>query len=361
MFDFAISQHQKHPPTRRVFASLVASCLLHLLAVLILIRFPGLLSPGMNRWLRQPSLLLSVFSPGSGQQGQDSEWRTVTFVGGSSKGKMTAPSAATLRQNMYDWSKNANQGSPPIRVRWGNEKQGPLSESPETAAKFRPVPGIQEPKAEDAAAAERAAEAARSGAGEAPAGGSPGVQVAGADSGGGKGTVYLPAPKPAAEAKTISKPPETSPDRAPSSIPAGIRPPATEASTAPPATAAQAKPEAKVFENEQKAIRAAESGLFDTRGFDLGEYANNIIERVKGNWMIPSNLRNSQGRTTVIFYIDRDGRFTNARIVASSGSSSLDLAALNAVIESNPFPPLPKGFPGDHVGAKFVFSYNERQ
>ncbi len=77
--------------------------------------------------------------------------------------------------------------------------------------------------------------------------------------------------------------------------------------------------------------------------------------------MIPSNLRNSQGRTTVIFYIDREGRFNNAHIVTSSGSSSLDLAALNAVIESNPFPPLPKGFPGDHVGAKFVFSYNERQ
>jgi protein TonB len=133
------------------------------------------------------------------------------------------------------------------------------------------------------------------------------------------------------------------------------------APSAKPTNPAQAKTETKVFEDQQKAIRTEGSGLFGTKGFPLGEYAHAIIERVKENWMIPSNLRNSQGRTTVIFYIDRDGRFTDARIITSSGSSSLDLAALNAVIESNPFPPLPRGFPGDRVGAKFVFSYNEHQ
>ena len=115
----------------------------------------------------------------------------------------------------------------------------------------------------------------------------------------------------------------------------------------------------KVFEDEQKAIRSSDSGFFDTEGFPLGDYTNLIVERIKGKWFIPSNLRNSKGNTTVIFYINRDGHFMNARITTSSGSNSLDLAALNAVIESNPFPPLPEGFPGDHVGAKFIFSYNE--
>ena len=120
---------------------------------------------------------------------------------------------------------------------------------------------------------------------------------------------------------------------------------------------------AQSLDNEQKVIRSEGSGLFDPKGgaFPLGEYADLIIERVKGNWMIPSNLRKSQGRTTVIFYIDRDGRSADARIVISSGSNSLDIAALSAILGSNPFPPLPKGFPGERVGAKFVFSYNERQ
>ena len=101
--------------------------------------------------------------------------------------------------------------------------------------------------------------------------------------------------------------------------------------------------------------------MFDTKGFPLGEYAGIIIERIKGNWSIPSNLRHAQGHTTVIFYIDKNGQYTGLSIVGSSGSSSLDYAALSAIIGSNPFPPLPKGFPGEHVGAKFVFSYNERQ
>jgi len=93
----------------------------------------------------------------------------------------------------------------------------------------------------------------------------------------------------------------------------------------------------------------------------MGDYATLVIERVKSNWLIPSNLRNSQGSTTIVFYIARDGHFMDARIVVPSGSSSLDLAALSAIIGSSPFPPLPEGFPADRVGAKFVFSYNERQ
>jgi protein TonB len=274
---------------------------------------------------------------------------------------MVTPSAATLREYMYDWGKKGN-GVPPVRVRWGNEKQGEDSSIP----KARPVPGVQEPKPVDASTTEKPAAAAPATEPATTAsggGGSQGVQVAGVDPTAGKGTIYLPAPQPGSDVKPVKKVPETSSNTAPTSIPSGISPPTpSPLSLAPkPANPAQAKAGSKVFEDEQKAIRTEGSGLFDTRGFPLSEYANLIIERVKGNWLIPSNLRNSQGRTTVVFYIDRDGRFTNARIITSSGSSSLDLAALNAVIESNPFPPLPKGFPGDHVGAKFVFSYNEHQ
>jgi TonB family protein len=119
--------------------------------------------------------------------------------------------------------------------------------------------------------------------------------------------------------------------------------------------------QAQVFRDQQSAIRSQGSGLFDTKGFPMGDYATLVIERVKSNWFIPSNLRNSQGNTTIVFYIGRDGHFVDARIVVPSGSNSLDLAALSAIVESNPFPPLPEGFPADRVGAKFVFSYNERQ
>ena len=114
-----------------------------------------------------------------------------------------------------------------------------------------------------------------------------------------------------------------------------------------------------MFENEQKAIRSSESGFFDTKGFPLGEYASLIVERIKAKWNIPSHLQSFQGHTTVLYYIDKNGRYENARIVTSSGSNSFDIAALMAVIESAPFPPLPQGFPGNHIGHKLVFRWNE--
>jgi TonB family protein len=153
-----------------------------------------------------------------------------------------------------------------------------------------------------------------------------------------KGTIPLPPPGTAPK-------PEIAGNKAPSSIPSGIK--------------QESKDNVKVFEDEQKAIRSSESGVWDTQGFNLSEYVDLIKERIKARWFIPSNLRNSQGHTTLVFYIGRDGRYANLRIVDSSGIKSLDLAALRAVMDSNPFPALPKGFPGDHVGAKFILSYNE--
>jgi TonB family protein len=350
MFEYAISQHKKHPPSKRFFASWTLSCVLHVIALMLLIEYPQLLSPGQYPWFRQPALLFSILTHSSGRPQQESNSRIVAFVGKSSGGRMIEPSAETLRRYMYDWSKKGN-GVPPVRVRWGNEKQQALAEN--SPPKTRPVPGIQEPKPSGVSETEKAvpSPAGVSGTG----GGEEGSPTVRADAG--KPTVYLPAPQPASETRPVKTPPETS--APPQSIPAGITQPAPPPASTRRTTPAQSQ--ASVLENEQKAVRTEGSGLFDTQGFPLGEYANLIIERVKGNWLIPSNLRSAQGRTTVIFYIDKDGRFTNLHIVTPSGSSSLDLAALNAVMESNPFPPLPKGFPGERVGAKFVFSYNERQ
>jgi TonB family protein len=267
--------------------------------------------------------------------------------------RMTTPSAATLSKFTYNWEAASNPKAPPVQVRWGGELKVAENKTDAPVPAVRPVPGFQEPKP--------------SGSAEISAPSTPpqgNVAQAGDEGSGGKPiTVYLPSPSPAP-----APPPKaaSNPDAAPKSIPDKITPP--PAPPAPPAetrqAAARAEPgtaPAQVFEDQQKAIRSEGSGLFDTKGFPLGDYADLIIQRIKGNWFIPSNLKNSQGRTTVIFFITKDGRYSNAHIVSSSGSTSLDLAALNAVLVSNPFPPLPSGFPGDQVGAKFVFSYNERQ
>lgn len=344
MFDFAISQYQRKRSTRLVLASRALSITAHFVVLAILIEHPELLSSGVSQWLRHfPVLIRSSVTPPPAEPGDS---RLVTNL--MSGGRMERPSEATIRKFTYDFNKKGEGGMAPIQVIWG----GQLAEEKIQATK--PVMGKEEPKPAGGDSAE-----ARATNPETPAGtaAQPGTASGGTPEGNrtGPGQV-VPLPPPDTTPKQIPKNTEIAGNTAPAAIPPSVAPP-------PPKPAAPSTPAAKADAKalEQQVIKAEGSGLFDTKGFPLGDYANIVIERVKGNWAIPSNLRNSQGRTTVIFYIDKNGRFSDARIVTSSGSSSLDYAALSAVIGSNPFPPLPKGFPGDHVGAKFVFSYNERQ
>jgi TonB family protein len=265
------------------------------------------------------------------------EWRTVALVKDPSR--MMAPSAETLRELVYDWDKE-EEGPPPIRLSWGDVEI--------SRPDLPPIPRIRRDLEEsdislppnEFASTESPSDA---NAGDAEFGGSPAQESAEAD---GTEPAFASSEEPSQKTELAEN---TAPGRIPDSIPKS------------PEVPSAASENIRVFEDEQKAVRSSDSGFFDTEGYPLGEYTDTIVERIKGKWFIPSNLRNSRGNTTVIFYIDRDGSFMNARIVLSSGSNSLDLAALNAVIESNPFPPLPEDFPGDHVGAKFIFSYNEPQ
>ncbi len=334
MLDYAISRNRQRRPAKRVYASWIASCCLHFLMLMTLIQFPQLLQGGMYHRFRALSSIQDLLA-----QDENENWRTVTVLRDHSP--MMAPSAATLRKYAYDWNKK-DSGAPPVRIRWGNEQKAALNEASTPVP--RPKPQQPLPPASETSVAPPVFSPATN---PAP---SSGRDTAETESGGRKG-FYLPPPGEEPKQKV-----DLDADSAPGSIP----------NSKPSAGASGAqknpnKPEARIFENEQQALRSPEGGFFDTKGFPLGEYANLIIERIKGKWFIPSHLRDSQGHTTVVFFINKEGRFTDARIVASSGSDSLDLAALNAVMASNPFPPLPKGFPGDHVGAKFIFSYNEPQ
>ncbi len=335
MFEFAISQSQRQRPGRRIFVSLIGSCLAHFIMLFLLIQFPQLLQGGMYYRYRSFPLISNILRPQSEDDTKD--WRTVAVLKDPSR--MSAPSEATLKKYLYDWDQEKS-GPPPIRLSWNDvEISRPDLPPMPRIQREAEEPDISLPPNEFAAADPSTAE----NTGEIGSRGFASQKEAEAER---KEPASLSSEEPPAKIELAA-------NTAPSKIPDIIelspeRPPAP-------------KDTVKVFDDEQKAIRSPDSGFFDTKGFPLGEYTEIIVERIKGKWFIPSNLRASRGNTTVIFYIDRSGRFMNARIVMSSGSNSLDLAALNAVIESNPFPPLPEDFPGDHVGAKFIFSYNEPQ
>ena len=331
LFEFAIFQHQRHPPSRQFLGAVAVSILAHMAAVGLLIQFPSLLLPGLSSWLRPLAFLrVTVKEP---------DWRMVSMLGSS---RMQMPSAETLRKLLPKRSEEgtgSEKSSVPIR--WGDEKLA-SARAPVPRPLSKPVPGTEEPKPEPVT---QPGETAGAGG----AGQSAGIEVAGTPGAPEKKTVPLPPPAP--EPKQIPKKVEEV---------AESKPPSTIPSTPEvPPSPVPGKQDPKVFENVQKAIQSEGTGFFDTKGFPLGEYATLIIERIKGNWFIPSNLRNNQGRSTLVFYIEKDGQVTGIRVVSSSGSKSLDDAAYQSVWGSKPFPPLPKGFPGEHVGAKFVFSYNE--
>jgi TonB family protein len=332
MFEFAISRNTRQRPTKRIIAACIVSCLLHFLGFAILVKNPELLRGGRYYQYQRPrgfTLIQRLFSR---NPKEDEEGRVVTILR-----PMVAPSAETLKKYMYDWNKKGD-GPPPVRVEWKND---PKIASNEKAA---PMPKVKESKSPEISLPpnEVVSSGPESVQGNQDSTKHPGGVASGApaltQTEPKKETVLLPPPGPAPKT-------EIADNKAPSAIPDKIK------STTPPV---------KIFDNEKQAIRSPGTGFYDTKGYQLGDYAKRIIDRITGKWFIPSNLKHSQGRTTVVFYIDKDGRFSGTRIVTGSGNNSLDLTALNAIIESDPAPPLPKDFPGDHIGAKFVFSYNEQ-
>jgi TonB family protein len=335
MFEFAISRNQRQWPTKRIIAACIESCLIHFLAFAILVKNPELLRGGEYHHFHGIALMQRIFSQTSKEDNEDS--RIVTILR-----PMMAPSAETLKKYVHDWNKKG-EGPPPVRVRW---KDNPKIASNEKAT---PMPKVQESKSPEISLPANEV----SSSGPASAQGNqdsesknPGGVASGAGSGfpaavqsdpAKKDALALPPPGPAVK-------PDIADNKAPSAIPDKIR---------------TSTPPVRIFDNEKQAISNPESGLFDTKGYPMGAYAKKIIDRITGKWFIPSNLKNSQGRTTVVFTIDKEGRVSGTRIVSGSGNKSLDLTALNAIIDSDPAPPLPKDFTGDHIGAKLVFSYNE--
>jgi TonB family protein len=334
MFDFAISHNQRRKPTVRFFVSAAVSCILHFLMLVVLIENPWILKGGIYRHFR--GLVLSTnktaeFTPDT----EDENYRVIAVLR-----PMTAPSADILNKLTYDWDNPPKEEEEtPARIRWGNDEKTALDEdikiSSTVETKPEPAPAGNDDASDLAGNLENTV-SGPAGTSEAPSSES-------------AGTVLETAGKKEAMTPVEESSPEE--DVALNVTPARIP------DTIPPPEKTRTLENIKIFENEQQAIdHRGESGLFDAPpGWPLKEYASMIKKRVTERWLIPSNLRDMEGHITIVFFIDRNGQNFGARIVESSGNHSLDTTALSAIIRSNPFPPLPQGFPGDHIGVKYIF------
>ena len=103
--------------------------------------------------------------------------------------------------------------------------------------------------------------------------------------------------------------------------------------------------------------------LTDTMGVDFGPYLARITDIVRNNWyhlmpqsVYPPILR--QGKVSIEFFILKDGKVSAMQVHFPSGDVALDRAAWASITASNPFPPLPKEFPGQNLGLRFYYFYN---
>ena len=98
-------------------------------------------------------------------------------------------------------------------------------------------------------------------------------------------------------------------------------------------------------------------GAAGVTGFEGGDfpytiYVNQMLTKIGRNWKRPQA---GELLAQVYYVIERDGRVRDVEIEKSSGSPAFDRAALRAVIDSSPLPPLPFGYSGTWLGVHLTF------
>ncbi|HUA61214.1 MAG TPA: TonB family protein [Verrucomicrobiae bacterium] len=93
-------------------------------------------------------------------------------------------------------------------------------------------------------------------------------------------------------------------------------------------------------------------------GEQLGWYANRLRDLVSQHWNtdnIPQQIR-SAPQVVVTFTLRRDGSISGVPVVKqSSGNATLDYSAQRAIVEAQPFPPIPAEYTRNQAQVDFTF------
>jgi protein TonB len=90
----------------------------------------------------------------------------------------------------------------------------------------------------------------------------------------------------------------------------------------------------------------------DNPDFKFGYYIDQLLSAIDSKWTRPP-LGNDV-KAVISFRIQRDGSLTDLQVAQSSGYNSFDLAALRAVQNASPFPPLPRAYRQDSLGVNLI-------
>jgi periplasmic protein TonB len=96
----------------------------------------------------------------------------------------------------------------------------------------------------------------------------------------------------------------------------------------------------------------SEVGSLDNPDFTYGYYLDRLLSLIDAQWARPA--MGSGVKAVIFFRIHRDGSMTDLRVEQSSGYNSFDLAALRAVQNAVPFPPLPRAYKHEDLGVNLI-------
>ena len=93
----------------------------------------------------------------------------------------------------------------------------------------------------------------------------------------------------------------------------------------------------------------------DVTDFPHAWYLRQVLSKVEAAWQRQGQIAEPPQKPLVIVEIQRDGSIAVPRIEKSSGNAFYDQAALRAIMEAKPFPPLPKDWTRPTLGVMFSF------
>ncbi len=125
----------------------------------------------------------------------------------------------------------------------------------------------------------------------------------------------------------------------------------------------------QIYDNRQGGAGGERAmAQFDTKGYDLGAYLNEVLREIEMNWHgnMPPLIQTGVGGATFVSLSIRRHRNAAGEEVAlivaeqtwSSGQPAYDSAAVFALELSNDLPPIPDFFPHDAITGRLGFIYN---
>jgi TonB family protein len=122
-----------------------------------------------------------------------------------------------------------------------------------------------------------------------------------------------------------------------------------------PAAEPQQQPSKPAIQQPAIEVPIGGSGVTALEGGDFPYtiYIDRMKTLIGSHWFRPQV--SSDISATMYFVVDRDGTIGDAKIETASGNGTFDRAALRAVLETSPLPPLPFGYSGTFLGVHLKF------